>query len=203
MLSDSGRNDALNGLAATVTHVSLHNADPSTTGANELTGGSPAYARLAVSWAAAAAGVRDNSGALDFNVPAGATVLHLGLWTAITAGTFKGWFPVGGFAAQAATFLASTDVFTSYGHGYANGDRIIVADVGLAGVPTGFVEGTLYFVVNTATDTFQLSATLGGASVAGTTDGEVVVQRCLPEVFAAQGVYSVAIGALDLNAQLV
>ena len=202
-LTDAGRNNMLSGgLGNAITHVSLHNGDPSTTGANELTGGSPAYARKAVTWNAAATGLRDNSGALDFDVPA-TTVYHVGFWTAITSGTFLGWYPVGGYVAQAATFVASTDTFTSFAHGYSNDMRVLVYDVGQAGVPTGYTEGTVYYVVGSATDTFQLSATQGGGAVNGTTDGEVVVQRCLPEVFAAQGVYSIAAGGLVLNAQLV
>jgi hypothetical protein len=204
-LVDAGRNAMLTGgLGNVITHVSLHNGDPSTTGANELTGGSPAYARKAVTWGTAASGLRANiTTALDFDIPAGTTVFHFGFWSAITTGTFYGYFPVGGFAVEAATFAASTDVFTSYAHGYVNTDRVLVYDVHTAGVPTGYTEGTVYFVVAAATDTFQLSATSGGAAVNGTTDGEVAVQKCLPEVFAAQGVYSMAIGAVVLNAQLV
>lgn len=202
-LVDAGRNAMLTGgLGNVITHISLHNGDPSTTGANELTGG--AYARKAVTWGTAAAGLRANiTTALDFDVPAGTTVFHFGYWSASSAGTFYGYFPVGGFGVEAATFVASTDTFTSFAHGYVNTDRVLVYDVHTAGVPTGYTEGTVYFVVSATTDTFQLSATSGGAAVNGTTDGEVAVQKCVPEVFAAQGVYSMAIGAVVLNAQLV
>jgi hypothetical protein len=41
--------------AARITHLSLHTASPSTTGANEATGGSPAYARKSVTFNAAGA----------------------------------------------------------------------------------------------------------------------------------------------------
>lgn len=205
-LTDAGRNNMLTGgLGNAITHISLHSGDPSTTGANELTGGSPAYARKAVTWNAAASGLRTQNGALVFDVPTGTTVYHVGFWTAITAGTFLGYFPVGAAAynVEAATFAASTDVFTSYAHGYSNDFRILVYDIHTAGVPTGYTEGTVYFVVAAATDTFQLSATSGGAAVNGTTDGEVGVQRCTPEVFAAQGTYTIADTALSLNAQFV
>lgn len=205
-LVDAGRNAMLSGgLGNVITHISLHSGDPSTTGTNELTGGSPAYARKAVTWNAAASGLRTNNGALVFDVPTGITVYHVGFWSALTVGTFYGYFPVGAasYAVQGATFLASTDVFTSYGHGYSNDQRILVYDLNQAGVPTGFTEGTVYYVIGSTTDTFQLSATSGGASVAGTTDGEVAVQRCTPEVFAAQGTYTIADTALVLNAQFV
>jgi hypothetical protein len=202
-LTDAGRNAMLTGgLGNAISHISLHTGDPSTTGANEMTGGSPAYARIAVTWNAAAAGLRDNSGALNFDVPA-STVYHVGFWSAITAGTFYGWFPVGGYVVQAATVAASTDSFVSYAHGYSNDFRVVVYDVGQAGLPAAYTEGTVYFVVTAATDSFQLSATSGGAAINGTTDTECAVQRCLPEVFAGQGVYSIAAGGLVLNAQLV
>jgi hypothetical protein len=191
------------GLGNAVSHISLHSGDPSTTGANELTGGSPAYARKAVTWNTAASGLRTNNGALVFDVPAATTVFHVGLWSAITAGTFYGYFPVGGAAVQAATYVASTDVFTSFAHGYVNTDRVLVYDVAQAGAPTGLTEGTVYFVVGATTDTFQLSATSGGSAVNGTTDGEVAVQKCVPEVFAAQGTYTLPDTLLVLNAQLV
>jgi hypothetical protein len=202
-LVDAGRNAMLTGgLGNVISHISLHNGDPSTTGANEITGGSPAYARKAVTWNTAASGLRTNNGALVFDVPA-TTVLHVGLWSAITAGTFYGYFPVGGYVVQAATYVASTDVFTSFAHGYSNDFRVLVYDVATAGVPTGLTEGTVYFVVGATADTFQLSATSGGSAVNGTTDGEVIVQRCLPEVFAGQGTYTIADTALVLNAQVV
>lgn len=205
-LVDAGRNAMLTGgLGNVISHISLHNGDPSTTGANELTGGSPAYARKAVTWNAAASGARTNNGALVFDVPTGVTVLHVGFWSAITAGTFYGYFPVGAaaYSVQGATFAASTDTFTSYAHGYSNDQRLLVYDLNQTGVPTGYTEGTVYWVVGVATDTFQLSATQGGAAVNGTTDSEVGVQRCTPEVFAAQGTYTIGDTALSLNAQFV
>lgn len=74
---------------APVTHASLHTAFPATA-ANELTGGSPAYARRAVTWEAVAgteaAGSLDMTNAPAFDVPGGVTVSAVGFWTALTAG---------------------------------------------------------------------------------------------------------------------
>ena len=42
---EAAKNSMLDALS--ITHISLHDDDPSTTGANEVTGGSPAYARKA------------------------------------------------------------------------------------------------------------------------------------------------------------
>lgn len=68
------------------TFASLHTAAPGTTGASELTGGAPAYARKAITWAA---GGSDGivTGSVTFDVPA-STITAAGLWTAVTAGTF-------------------------------------------------------------------------------------------------------------------
>lgn len=200
--SDNGRNALCDGVASVAGFLSLHSGDPSTTGANELTGGSPAYARKAVTWAAASGGQRSNSAAITFDVPA-TTVTHVGFWSAVTAGTFYGYYPAGGFTPMAATLDAGTDAFTSFAHGLANTNQVLVYDVQAAGLPTGFTEGTIYFVVSATTDTFQLSATSGGAAITVTTAAEVVVQRVLPEVFAAQGQYQLAIGAAVIDARFV
>ncbi len=81
-------------------YVSLHSADPGKTGANEIAG--TGYARqviaTATGWTAAAADVpsggrvRDNVAKLDFGTAGSAwgTITHLGLWSAVTAGTWVG-----------------------------------------------------------------------------------------------------------------
>lgn len=69
-------------------YLSLHTADPGTTGANEATGGSPAYARIAASAGSASGGIVTFGNAV-FNAPA-ATYTHVGAWSAATGGTFRG-----------------------------------------------------------------------------------------------------------------
>jgi hypothetical protein len=54
----------------------------------EVSGGSPAYARLATSWGSASAGAVTAT-AQAFNVPASTTVVGYGLFTAVTAGTYE------------------------------------------------------------------------------------------------------------------
>lgn len=78
---------AVNAVTATATHASIHTADPGTTGTSEATGGSPAYARLALTWTSG------TSAQVTFNLPAG-TYTHFGLWNAVTAGTFVGGAPL-------------------------------------------------------------------------------------------------------------
>lgn len=87
------KNERINDFIADATAVSLHSADPGTTGANELTGGSPAYARKTPSWTSPTTGNTDLASALTFDVGSGSTVSHYGLWK---AGTFIVGGPVSG-----------------------------------------------------------------------------------------------------------
>lgn len=89
-LSNAGKHVMLDALAAVAVYASMHTGDPSTTGANEVAGGSPAYARQAITWNAASGGALDDSNAPVFDIPAATTVSHFGLWSAATAGTFYG-----------------------------------------------------------------------------------------------------------------
>lgn len=79
--------------------ASLHTADPGATGtANEVAGGSPAYARKAITWAAADAATPSVKALVAtfpvFDVPPGTTVAFVGLWTLASGGTFGGSFDV-------------------------------------------------------------------------------------------------------------
>lgn len=56
----------------------------------ELTGGSPAYARLAVTFTDAGAGLIRPDANLTFNIPADATVAGWRTYSAVTAGTNYG-----------------------------------------------------------------------------------------------------------------
>ena len=69
------------------TWFSIHVGATSGTGANEATGGSPAYARKQTTWAAGSAGVTAGS-QLTIDLAAG-TYNRVGMWTAVTAGTFR------------------------------------------------------------------------------------------------------------------
>lgn len=71
--------------------VSLHTADPGATGANEVAGGLPAYARQPAVWNAASAGDLTLGATASFDVPAGTTVTHVGVWDADGV-TFRGGF---------------------------------------------------------------------------------------------------------------
>lgn len=69
--------------AVTGTTVSLHTADPGTTGANEVSGGSPAYARKTTAWTAGATDGSITGSQVTFDVPAG-TYSWVGVWNGTT-----------------------------------------------------------------------------------------------------------------------
>jgi hypothetical protein len=89
-----GKNLMLNALAAAATHMGLHTAVPSTGTPNEVSGGSPAYARKANTYNTASGGSLDNSNAPVFDVPGGTTVTHVGFWSASSGGTLYAYAAV-------------------------------------------------------------------------------------------------------------
>lgn len=90
LASTTATNQALDGLSGGTTnvlaYVSLHTASPSTTGANETSGGS--YARQACSWNAASGGSKTNSSSLTFSTTGSTAMTHFGTFSASTAGTY-------------------------------------------------------------------------------------------------------------------
>lgn len=184
MFSTAAKNAMLD--AQGITHVSLHSAY-STSGANELSGGSPAYARKTITLAAASAESKAASTQPVFDVPA-ATVRFIGKWTAITAGTFLGMIANGGSELDYTADLTANAILCP-AHGLANGDKIVF----IGGTPpTGLTEGTVYFVVSSATDNFQVAATSGGAAIDFTAHGQAKakVSKIVEEVFGAQGTFT-------------
>lgn len=192
-----------------ITHVGIATAADPGTGTNfsgtEATGGSPAYARQSVVWGTAASGQKSNTGALTFDVPAG-TYGFFTLFNHLTAntGNYRGHIPFGGASTVkgfASSDVIANDKFWSAAHGLSNGDRVCVYNVFAESLPTGtgLTEGALLYVVGAATDSFQLSLTLGGSAIDVTATGEFYFQRVVPEVFASQGQITVAAGALVLD----
>ena len=70
------------------------------------------------------------------------------------------------------TASASTDTFTSASHGLANGTLVSIFPSSTSDIlPTPLDSSVTYYVIDTATDTFKLSATSGGAAINLTSDG--------------------------------
>ena len=70
-------------------YISLHSADPGSTGANELAA-SNHYARQQADWDEASGKATANSDAELFSASGGdwATATHFAVWSAVTSGTF-------------------------------------------------------------------------------------------------------------------
>lgn len=85
----TARNVGVDAIAALALRVALHTGDPggANSASNEVTGGSPAYARKAIAWNAASGGSATASANVVLDVPSGSTVSWISLWN--TAGTVR------------------------------------------------------------------------------------------------------------------
>lgn len=180
-LTIAAKNTMLNAL--TIDTASLHTAFPGLTGASEVSGGTPAYARKAVTFGAAAGGTRALSAAVTFDVPA-CTVRWFGFWV---SGSYVGYAPNGG-----TQLLFQIDVTNnlvrSTAHSLTNGTKVVFFN---STVPGGLTEGTVYFVVAATTDTFQVSATSGGSAITMTSTGSgCSLSSIIEDVYAAQGTHT-------------
>jgi len=196
--------DALDEAIATgMKFGSLHTAY-STTGTNEVTGGSPAYARKSLTWAAASGGSKAIAATLPtWDVPASTTIAWWGTWDASTSGTFLGMVPLGGGSllnamVEVAADITANDIF-SKAHGLVADNRVVFWGT----LPTGLSVGTIYWVISTgiSTDSFRVSTTQAGSAVdlTGTQPFGFFAQKCIPETFGAQGTYALTSGSVDLN----
>jgi hypothetical protein len=183
--------------------ISLHSADPGLTGANELTGGAPAYARKQNTFPAFSGGTQDNDTAILFDVPAG-NVVGWGIWDASTAGNCfqTGWFStVSALAVVRSGDLATEDIQSSV-HGFTTDDRVIFEVVEGLTVPAGIAVGpaTIYFVLaaGLTTDAFRVSTTSGGAALNLTAAGSAIARKVVVTNFGAQGQFQINAGDLDI-----
>lgn len=180
-LTIAAKNTMLNAL--NIDSASLHTGFPGLTGANEVTGGTPAYARKAVTFGAAAGGSRALSSAVNFDVPA-STVRWFGFWT---AGTYVGYAPNGG-TQMLFQIDVTNNVIRSTAHGLTNGTKVVFFN---ATVPTGVTEGTVYFVVGATTDTFQVATSSGGTAISITATGNgCSLSTIVEDVYASQGTHT-------------
>jgi len=92
--SAAAKNAMLDQLGTLAVYASLHATAPGSTGTGEITGGSPAYARKSLTWNAASGGSKTLSNTPTFDVPASTTVAYVGLWSAVSGGTYYGYIDV-------------------------------------------------------------------------------------------------------------
>jgi hypothetical protein len=195
-------NQVLGGAAYTApvtVHMALYSASPGETGGGtELTGG--AYARQAITNNATnfpAGNPKSNGTAITFPVATAnwARAYSWGLLDAASGGTLL--YYGGLINAEMTGYADSTaNTITRPAHGLANGTILRVFGLGSAALPTPLALDTQYFVVATATNTFQLSTTSGGAALSITAAGflEFAVDRSI--VISSGGQASFAAGQL-------
>jgi len=166
--------------------LKLHTGYPGTTGANELTGGTPAYAPKACSYLASSSGEpRQLTAGVTFDVPA-SSIEWASAWA---GGVCRFIAPTAGDPTEFSTDLVANTVRVP-AHGYANGDRVVFF---VDPPPAPLVAGTKYFVVSAGIDDFQVATTSGGAAINLTThaDRGCLVSKIVPRVYAAQNTHTV------------
>jgi hypothetical protein len=162
--------------------VSLHNADPGEGGSQ--TTSETAYtnyarqsvARTAGGWTVSGTDPTQvvNAGVITFPQCGitGDTITHWGIGTLVSgAGVLIASGPVGPVAGPYLDFtctLASPGVMTIPGSSYAANDRISVYHSPSATLPTGFTEGTVYFVGTVGGIAVTLSTTTANANPVNT-----------------------------------
>lgn len=165
----------------------LHVAYPGATGANELSGGAPAYAPKPCSFTSSSAGgSRQLSAAVTFDVPAASIE-----WASVWEGTNMLCIaPTGGSPVEFSSDLAGNKIKVP-AHGYSDGDKIVFF---LSSPPSPIVAGATYYVVTSNVDDFQVAASFGGAALNLTTEAapDCLVSKIVPRVYAAQGTHTVA-----------
>ena len=176
------KDNMLNGQA--FTQASLHTAFPGTTGASEVAGGAPAYARKNITMGASAGGQRTLSASVTFDVPA-TTVRWIGYWN---AAVFIGCAANGGATPKNFMAQPSTDLVYSVAHGFADTAKITFFN---GTPPAPLVEGTVYFVRDATADTFKVAATSGGVAIDLTSAASFGCVACaiVEDVYAAQGTH--------------
>lgn len=188
-LTVSSKNTMLNALS--IDGCSLHTAFPGLTGSSEVTGGTPAYARKTVAFAAAAGGSRALSAAVTFDVPA-TTVRWFGFWVGVT---YVGYAANGGAQLLYVVDTVSNNVRSPV-HGLSNGAKIVFFN---GTVPAPLTEGTVYFVIASTTDTFQVSATVGGTAIVLTGQpSNSALATIVEDVYATQGSHTLSADSYGL-----
>lgn len=187
---DSFLNTMLDAGAALLDEVSLHTAF-STSGANEVTGGS--YARQSITWNAAASAALDSSNAPSFSVPSGNTIRFVGFYDTVPSpDVFQGMIPNQQAGDEAPRrFVVDTTAETIEDPDNAFVDDENVVFVGGA-PPAPLVEGTVYWIITRTAANYQVSATQGGGAINLTDQGDQDVRawQIREETFASDGTFN-------------
>lgn len=203
LVAATSKDSMLDNLGSISGFGGLHTAY-STTGTNELTGGAPAYARVALTWAASSGGSKALAAVLPtWNIPASTTFGWWSGWSLSSAGVFRFMAPIGAgtlrqASVETAADMTAGDIFSKT-HGYAANARVVCWGT----LPTGLAVGTIYWVIATGltADSFRVSTTQAGAAVAltGAQPFNFFVQLCVPQTSVSQDTYALSSASIDLS----
>ena len=183
-------------------YLALFTAAPTDAGGGtEVTGGS--YARQNATTALGSAGAGSSTTGSQITFPdATADWGNVCAWAtfdALTTGNMLWWGWLGSGNEIPGTAANTGDVFTSYAHGLANADRVVVQAPEGGTLPTGISANTAYYVISATTDTFQVSLTQGGAAVTLTSDGEFSAYKVQVKTIANGDGFKFNAGALTFR----
>jgi len=166
------------------------------------------YARVALTgkWAAPAAGLNGRSlttnAAVTFGQKTDAgtdTMIALGIYDALTGGNLMAVIMLDGGDPVPFTGENTGDLITAPGHGLADDDRVRLADIAGATLPTGLATDTTYWVISTSGITFQLSATQGGTAITLTGDGAGMILPLSPKDVTQDDTPEFASGSIEVG----
>lgn len=166
-------------LAVAQAYAQLHTGEPGEAGTSNV---ATETDREPASFGAAASGAVTSDADITWtSVAASETITHVSLWDSDTPGGGNClWTGPLGPGTKNPVVAGVDDIFLSYGHGFTDDMRIQLLAIEGATLPTGVDGTTLYFVITDEIDSFQLSATSGGAAVNITAGGEAIAQRVVP-----------------------
>jgi hypothetical protein len=165
----------------------LHTGYPGLTGANEVSGGAPAYVAQAVGYNLSTAGeARNLVGSVNFNVPA-CTVRWVTLWEDASMLFVS---PNGG-APREFGVDTGTNTLMVPAHGWLDGDKVVFY---MSTPPAGIAAGTVYYVINAAPDSFKVATSPGGSEINITAQpaDDCVVSRITETVYASQDTHTIS-----------
>jgi hypothetical protein len=185
-------------------YISLHTADPGeaadqTTNETVYTN----YLRVAVARSGAgftvATNTVTNAAAVSFAQcgATGATLTHFGIGAESSgAGKMLATGTLGPTTIQGPFTGATNDNVTIPGHTLIVDDRVAFYPTFGSALPTGITEGTLYWVITSATDVITISTTQGGGALNITASGDGIAIKATPLVVSNLITPSFAIGDL-------
>jgi hypothetical protein len=171
------------------------------TGGVEVSGGS--YARVAVtnnSGFTVTGNQVVNAADIVFTDPTlnWGTVVGFGILDAASGGNLLDFGPFIG-AQKNFTAVASTDVFTSAGHGFTDGQRVRQEALPGLSLPGNVTAGVTRYIRDATTDTYKLAATAGGAAMDVSSDGAGVIYVWRDKVVDAGDTFKIPAGSLVIT----